>query len=224
MSDEIKEEILDAPLVVHKKSDASYHENQTDLIMNDTHIEDDGPTLERHRFKKDPNKKNNKYIVLLVIIVIIAAVFAGLYFSGNIGHKDSDKTTTAATTEEETTSLQEAYAGTIVIRSTYIFVDGVEVDGIEGLQTELRYVEPSPTAYTIIDEGADSDFLNNEVLPLMLDLGFYNEETDITHKQSTGLLTMAEIEAMQNTLPPETEPVTEVVTEEVADTAVESAE
>ena len=193
MSDEIREEQLDAPLVVHKKSDASYQDGGINVDMNETHIEEEKkPTLERHRFKKDPNKKSNKAPVVILIIVIIAVVFCALYFTGNIsfGNKSATKTTTETTTA--TTSLEEAYAGTIVIKGTYIFVDAQEVDGIEGLQEALKYTDKSTTAYKIIDESADSNFLNNDVLPLLMNMGFYDKNTEIVHQGYTGLMAAEE--------------------------------
>ena len=193
MSDEIREEELDAPLVVHKKSDASYQDGGINVDMNETHIEEEKkPTLERHRFKKDPNKKSNKAPVAILIIVIIAVVFCALYFTGNIsfGNKSATKTTT-----ETTTSLEEAYAGTIVVKGTYIFVDAQEVDGIEGLQEALKYTDKSTTAYKIIDESADSNFLNNNVLPLLMDMGFYDKNTEIVHQGYTGLMAAEETTA-----------------------------
>ena len=70
MSDEIREEQLDAPLVVHKKSDASYQDGGINVDMNETHIEEEKkPTLERHRFKKDPNKKSNKAPVAISLLL-----------------------------------------------------------------------------------------------------------------------------------------------------------
>lgn len=197
MSDEIREEQLDAPLVVHKKSDASYQDGGINVDMNETHIEEEKrPTLERHRFKKDPNKKSNKAPVAILIIVIIAVVFCALYFTGNIsfGNKSATKTTTETTTET-TTSLEEAYAGTIVVKGTYIFVDAQEVNGIEGLQEALKYTDKSTTAYKIIDEDADSNFLNNNVLPLLMDMGFYGKNTEIVHQGYTGLMAAEETTA-----------------------------
>lgn len=197
MSDEIREEQLDAPLVVHKKSDASYQDGGINVDMNETHIEEEKrPTLERHRFKKDPNKKSNKAPVAILIIVIIAVVFCALYFTGNIsfGNKSATKTTTETTTET-TTSLEEAYAGTIVVKGTYIFVDAQEVNGIEGLQEALKYTDKSTTAYKIIDEDADSNFLNNNVLPLLMDMGFYGKNTEIIHQGYTGLMAAEETTA-----------------------------
>ena len=38
MADEIKEEKLDSPLVVHKKGDASYQEEGNEVSMQNTHV------------------------------------------------------------------------------------------------------------------------------------------------------------------------------------------
>lgn len=189
---DIVEEALDAPLVVHKKSDASYQDGVTNVDMNETHITNDKPTLERHRFKKDPNQKSNKPILIVVIIIVLAVAFGVLYLTGNISFDNKKETTVKQTTTETTTSIEEAYAGTIVVKGMYIFVDGVEVDGIEGMQDALRYTDKSTTAYQIIDEDANSDLLNNGVLPTLMEIGFYDENTEIIHKGYTGLMAAEE--------------------------------
>ena len=191
----------DSPLVVHKKSDASYEETASSQEMNETHTEEEKPTLMRHRFRKE-KKSHNGATALLILLVVLVAVFAALYATGNIsfGNKDNTTTTASPTTEEITTSLYDLYQGTIVVKDTYIFVDAEEVDGIQGLQEALKYTDASPTAYRIIDEGANADFLNYEILPLMQNLGFYDESTEITHIESTGLIAYEET----TTLPPET--------------------
>ena len=211
MSDEIKDEVvnseeikeesaeLESPLVVHKKGDASYKESAA-VQMNDTHIEDEKPTLRRHRFKKE-KRGYGGLIAFLIIVVIIAGAFSALYLTGNI--RFTKQTTSAksnTTTTERVTTIEEAYQGTIVVKDVYIFVNGVEVDGIQGLQKALEYEEKSTTAYTIIDENANPDFLNFEILQLLQQMGFYDENTVITHKESTGLIAEAET----TTLPPET--------------------
>lgn len=188
---DIVEEALDAPLVVHKKSDASYQDGVTNVDMNETHITNDKPTLERHRFKKDPNQKSNKPILIVVIIIVLAVAFGVLYLTGNISF-DNKKETTVKQTTTETTTIEEAYAGTIVVKGMYIFVDGVEVEGIEGMQDALRYTDKSTTAYQIIDEDANSDLLNNGVLPTLMEIGFYDENTEIIHKGYTGLMAAEE--------------------------------
>ena len=190
---------LDNPLVVHRKGDASYKENANPVQMNETHTEDKGVTLRRHRFRKE-KKSHGGLIAVLVIIVILAGAFSALYFTGNIRFLNSETTTKkSVSTTEATTSNEEAYQGTIVIKNTYIFVNGVEVNGIQGLQKALEYEEKSTTAFTIIDEDANSDFLNYEVLQILQQMGFYGEDTVITHKESTGLIAEAET----TTLPPE---------------------
>ena len=209
MSEEIKDEVktnevkeesaeLESPLVVHKKGDASYKESAA-VQMNDTHIEEEKTTLRRHRFKKE-KRGYGGLIAVLMIIVICAGTFAALYFTGNIRFNKETTTKKATTTTEAVTTLEEAYKGTIVVKDTFIFVDGVEVNGVQGLEKALKYVDKSTTAYTIIDENANSDFLNFEILQLLTQLGFYDENTVITHKESTGLIAEAET----TTLPPET--------------------
>lgn len=189
---DIVEEALDAPLVVHKKSDASYQDGVTNVDMNETHITNDKPTLERHRFKKDPNQKSNKPILIVIFVIVLAVAFGVLYLTGNISFDNKKETTVKQTTTETTTSIEEAYAGTIVVKGMYIFVDGVEVDGIEGMQDALRYTDKSTTAYQIIDEDANSDLLNNGVLPTLMEIGFYDEKTEIIHKGYTGLMAAEE--------------------------------
>ena len=65
MADEIKEERLDSPLVVHKKDDASYQETAGEISMSATHTDEesgDTPTLERQRFKKKKKKSYYSWI------------------------------------------------------------------------------------------------------------------------------------------------------------------
>lgn len=197
-------EKLDNPLVVHKENDASYGNNSDEnLTMSKTHTKDEGPTLERHRFKKDSSKGSKKFLTFVIIVVIIAVVFCALYFTGNISFNSSKTTSTETTLTESTTTLQQAYAGTIVVKDTYIFVDGEEVDGIEGLQAQLRYQEPSSTAYVIINDSADANFLDNEVLPILLEMKFYDENTEIKHKSTA--LVAAEMTTAEETSQEETE-------------------
>lgn len=195
---EDNKEKLDSPLVVHKKTDASYDESVSDYTMEETHIEEEQPTLERHRFKKDNKNGSKKPLVVAIIILVLVVVFGALYLTGNISlKKTSDYKKPVTTTTQTTTSLQEAYKNTIVVKGTYIFVDGVEVDGIEGLQDALKYEDQSTTRYTIIDEDADSIFLNDNVLPILQSMKFYDKNTKITHKESTGLMSKEEIVAQK---------------------------
>lgn len=194
---EDNKEKLDSPLVVHKKTDASYDESVSDYTMEETHIEEEQPTLERHRFKKDNKKGSKKPLVVAIIILVLVVVFGALYLTGNISFKKTSDYKKPVTTTQTTTSLQEAYKNTIVVKGTYIFVDGVEVDGIEGLQDALKYEDQSTTRYTIIDEDADSIFLNDNVLPILQSMKFYDKNTKITHKESTGLMAKEEIAAQK---------------------------
>lgn len=210
---------LESPLIVHKKSDASYEDTASALEMSETHTDESRPTLKRHRFKKAPKKKG-RWIAPLFILVVIAAVFAGLYYSGSLDFS-KEKTTAHKTeaTTETTTSIQQAYQGKILVKGTYIFVDGIEVGGIEGLQNALKYVDPSPTAYEIVKENENSDFLNNDILPIMQEMGFYDETTVITNVASSGLMAQEEM----TTLPPATEAPTEPLTEAPAPEEVTGA-
>lgn len=198
-----KLEQLESPLIVHKVTDASYQETASEIAMEETHIDEDEPTLQRHRFRKDQKKKSknkNAFVTLLVILVICGAVFAGLYYGGVFSNQEKQEITQSAeSTTETTTSIVEAYQGKIVIKGTYIFVDGLEVNGIEGLQNALKYVDPSPTAYEIVKENANSDFLNNDVLPLLLEMKFYDKSTVITSVVSSGLVADEELTTVPST-------------------------
>ena len=199
---EINREVLgqpESPLVVHRKGDASYEDTAASNQMNETHTAEERPTLTRHRFRKE-QKGHGKSILVLFIIVILAAVFAALYFTGNISFNKETTTVKKVTTTEATTSLEQKFDGTIVIKDVYIFVNGKEVKGIEGLQSALEYEDKSTTAFKIIDENANADFLNYEVLELLTQLGFYGSDTETEHIASTGLIAEAET----TTLPPET--------------------
>ena len=197
---------LESPLVVHKQGDTSFLSELENSSDDDEEEDDDNgeATLTRHRFRKE-KKKGGKGILFLFLVLVIVAVIAALYFTGNLSFSPQN-TTTAATTEdiidddESTTSLQDKYKGTIVVKGTYIFVDGQEVDGIEGLQSAIEYEDKSTTAYTIIDEGANKDFFNYDVLDILTKLGFYGKDTKTEHVANTGLIAAAET----TTLPPET--------------------
>ncbi len=221
LNDEIKEfnkehgVTLDSPLVVHKKGDVSFEEKTDAYEMNETHAGEARPTLARHRFKKEKKSSKKPYIIIAVIVVL-AAVFAGLYYTGNITFGPKE-TTTKATTEPTTENLLEKYKGTIVVKETYIFVDGIEVNGIEGLQDALKYEDPSPTAYEIIVDDEDSNFYNFEVLQLLTDMGFFDKTTQVTHLDKTGLVAKAEAAAAQNEVVTETTaPQSEAATEAVS--------
>ena len=191
-------EKLDNPLVVHNKNDASYENSDENLTMSKTHTKQEGPTLERHRFKKDRSKSSKKFLAFVIIVLILAVAFCVLYFTGNISFNSNKTTATTETTTETTTTLEQ---------NTYIFVDGEEVEGIEGMQEALRLQEPSTTAYTIINDSADTNFIDNEVVPVLLDMGFYDENTNVTHK-STALIP-SELTTAEETVEAETQPETQ---------------
>lgn len=187
-------EHLDNPLVVHNKNDASY-QNSNEIEMNETLVIEETNTLKRHRFRKDKSKnKNNSGIIFLIIILVLVVAFCVLYFTGNFSfnNKNDEELNKQTTTQvESTTSFEQAYKGTIVIKDTYIFVDGYEVNGIEGMQDAISFLEPSTTAFVIINDGANDTFLNNEILPVLMKLGFYDEKTDIKHSSEPELVPSA---------------------------------
>ena len=201
---------LDSPLVVHNKEDASYEESTNAYEMNETHSDEERPTLARHRFKKEKKSKAG-LIVFIFFVFILGGIAAALYITGNLpvgSNKNvAEPTTVAQTTEEPTTTIEDNYKGTIVVKGVHIFVDGYEVKGIEGLQDELAYVTPSPTAYEIIDEHANSDFLNGNVLLILEDMGFFDKTTKVTHVEKTGLMAKSETTtaAPSTTAAPKTE-------------------
>ncbi|MCH5321806.1 MAG: hypothetical protein J1E36_08565, partial [Eubacterium sp.] len=179
----IREEKLDSPLVVHKKSDASYQETAAEVTMNATHTDDDSsdkPTLERHRFRKEKKKKKWPY-VLLVLVAIAMAVLCALVYSDVIPVREKETTTT--TTRSYTTQPTNDFEGIITIKGTYIFFEGEELDGIKALEKEIKYLDEG-TKFVIQDENADSNFLNFEVLST---LSLYNIDYEIKHIVSSGL-------------------------------------
>lgn len=182
MANDYNDEHLDSPLVVHKVTDASYHETENNVDVNATHIEEETATLERHRFKKE--KKSSKWPILITFLVVVAAVFCYLYFSGNLASLGlgTAQTTTEAVTEDYTLP-QNPYKGIITVKGTYIFFEGEEVDGIEGLERDVRYLD-SGTSFVVQDEDADSTFLYEEVLPLLEQYGI---KTEVRYVVSSGL-------------------------------------
>lgn len=176
---------LDSPLVVHKESDASYQPVQDVNGMTATHTEDelDAPTIERHRFKKKKKSGKGGYIFLLIIVAAVA-VCSALYFTGTYDFGIHKETTTEETTRKSYTTQQvNKFEGIITVKGTYIFFEGSEVDGIEGLTREIKYLDPG-TKFAVQDENADSNFLNYEILPLLAD---YQISYEVTHIVSSGL-------------------------------------
>lgn len=182
MANEYHDEHLDSPLVVHKVTDASYHETENNVDVNVTHIEEETATLERHRFKKE--KKSSKWPIILTFLVVVIAVFCYLYFSGSLAGigLGTAQTTTEPETQEYTLP-ENPYEGIITVKGTYIFFEGEEVDGIEGLESEVRYLD-SGASFVIQDEDADSTFLYEEVLPLLQQYGI---QTEVRYVVSSGL-------------------------------------
>ncbi len=190
MEEEIKEERLDSPLVVHKKSDASYQETASEMGMSSTHTDEedeDTPTLERHRFKK--NKKKKWPWVLLAVIAVAVAVICALYYSGVINF--ADEKTTASTRKTYITQTSDDFKNTITVKGTYIFFEGEEIDGIQELDRSVKYLDDG-TKLIIQDENADEDFLNFQVLSLLSE---YNIDYEITHIVSSGLISKYETTA-----------------------------
>lgn len=187
MEEEIKEEKLDSPLVVHKKSDASYQEAQTEVEMQTTHIDEDSdaPTLERHRFKKVKKKKKWPY-VLVVLVVALIVVLAVMFNNGTI--KLPQHQTTSETKKSYTTEVPNSFADTITVKGTYLFYEGNELDDIGALEREIKYQDENKT-FTVQDEHADSNFLNKEVLPLLTK---YNMKYNVTYIESSGLISKYE--------------------------------
>lgn len=182
MANEYHDEHLDSPLVVHKVTDASYHETENNVDVNVTHIEEETATLERHRFKKE--KKSSKWPIILTFLVVVIAVFCYLYFSGSLAGIGLGTAQTTTELETQAYTLPEnPYEGIITVKGTYIFFEGEEVDGIEGLESEVRYLD-SGASFVIQDEDADSTFLYEEVLPLLQQYGI---QTEVRYVVSSGL-------------------------------------
>ncbi|MDD6728683.1 MAG: hypothetical protein PUE08_05630 [Eubacteriales bacterium] len=194
MEEDIREEILDSPLVVHKADDASYQETAAEGGMQTTHIDDDSdvPTLERHRFKKVKKKKKWPY-VLLALIVVAAVVIAVLIGNGTISFGEKKTTTKAKVTYA--TTAENPFKDTITVKGTYLFFEGNELDDIGELERKVKYLDAG-TKFVIQDENADSNFLNFEVLSL---LSNYGMEYEITHIVSSGLTSKYETTAAPET-------------------------
>lgn len=209
MKEEIKEERLDSPLVVHKKDDASFQETAGEVTMSATHTDEesaDMPTLERHRFKKKKKKKKAPYFIIALLAVAVAVICA-LIYNGVIPVGQEE--TTASTRKSYTTQAENEFKDIITVKGTYIFFEGEEVDGIKGLESEVKYLDEG-TTFVVQDENADSNFLNFEVLAILTQ---YNIKYEVTHIVSSGLVSKYETtaaasqtqaETTQTTVPAET--------------------
>ncbi len=191
--------VLCSPLIVHKEGDASYQPDAVEDGMTATHTEDEleAPTIERHRFRK--KKKNHKGAYVLILLLVAAvAVCAALYFTGtyDFGLKPKETTTQAAKTED-TTQETTNYDHVITVKGTYLFYEGQEVDGVEGLIAAIKY-EPAGSTFTVQDENANSNFLNNNVLST---LSLYKMNYKITHIVSSGLTSKNETTRPQTAKP-----------------------
>ncbi|MGN1329101.1 MAG: hypothetical protein ACI4V4_05345 [Eubacterium sp.] len=208
MEEEIKEEILDSPLVVHKSDDASYQETASEGGMQTTHIDEDSdvPTLERHRFKKIKKKKKWPYV--LIALFVAAVVVIVVLANNGVIKLGADETTTQPK-KSYTTQAENPFVDTITVKGTYIFFEGVEVDGIGGLEREIKYLDKG-TKFIIQDENADSTFLNFEVLDLLTG---YEMDYEITHIVSSGLVSKYET----TTAPASTETTTDLTETEVSE-------
>jgi len=144
-NDEIKEfnkEVLgklDSPLVVHIKGDASYEEDTSAFEMNETHTDEERPTLVRHRFKKEKKSKGG-LLAFIFIVFAFAGVFAALYYTGNItfsGRETTTVTTTEATTVT-TTSIEQNYKGKIVIKAFIFLLTARRLTEFRDFRTRLN--------------------------------------------------------------------------------------
>lgn len=168
MSAEFEEEKLDSPLIVHKVTDASYIDTAVKVDVEYTHGEDGNATLERHRFKRVKKKKKWPYFLMLALIIVAVAV--AFYFNGTKEPVDN-KTTEPNEGNSITINIEDRFNNVITVKGTYIFFEGEEVDGLNGLEKEIKYLDKG-TVLTVQDESADQLFLANEILPLLDSYGF----------------------------------------------------
>ncbi len=182
--------VLCSPLIVHKEGDASYQPDTVEDGMTATHTEDEleAPTIERHRFRRKKKSHRGAYVLILLLVAAVA-VCAALYFTGtyDFGIKSKETTTRAAATSD-TTQETTNYDHVITVKGTYLFYEGQEVDGVEGLIAAIKY-EPEGSTFTVQDENANSNFLNNNVLST---LSLYKMNYNITHIVSSGLTAKSE--------------------------------
>lgn len=171
MSAEFEEEKLDSPLIVHKVTDASYIDTAAKVDVEYTHGEDGNATLERHRYKKVKKKKKWPYFLMLAVIIV--AVACAFYFRGT---KDpAENNTTVPTTDNNVTiNVEDRFDNVITVKGTYVFFEGEEVEGLNGLEKEIKYLDKD-TVLTVQDESADQMFLGDEILPLLDSYGFKYE-------------------------------------------------
>ena len=118
-------------------------------------------------------------------------------FDMNSTHTDEDsdvptqrgtislKTPEPATKVERTytTQKQNDFSGIITIKGFYIFFEGEEIDGVQALEKELKYIDKNKK-FIIQDENANNNFLNYDILPLFTK---YEIKYETTHIVSSGL-------------------------------------
>lgn len=195
MEEDIREEKLDSPLVVHKPTDASYQETAAEVSMNKTHLDEensDMPTLERHRFRREKKSKKKYLWIVPAVIAVAVAIVCALVYTGVIAMPEKEAPTTR---KSYTTQAVNKFENIITVKGTYIFFEGKEVNGIEGLEKKIKYLE-SGTKFIVQDENANSNFLNFEVLSM---LSKYKIDYEITHVVSSGLMSAYETTAALST-------------------------
>ncbi len=181
-----RDEKLDNPLVVHKESDASYQAPEDTSATENISIDDEEFTFERHRFRKE-KKKRHPVIYIIIAVVVVVAIIVGLYYGGAFSG-DKEESVETTTKESETTTEGNKFEGIITVKDTYIFFEGEEVDGINGLEKCIKYMDKG-THFIVQDESADPDFLNGEVVDL---LQSYDIDYEITYIVSSGLVSQYE--------------------------------
>lgn len=172
MAEEFEEKTLDSPLIVHKATDASYQETANDINIEITHDDtDDVATLERHRYRKVKKTKKWPYVLIGIVVAIVVLVCA-LYFSGVIKPAEKEGNSTESTSGYIDEVNQ--YNGIITVKGAYIFFEGTEVEGINGLVKEIKYLDED-SKFVLQDDHADSAFLSEEVIPTLVSYGIKYE-------------------------------------------------
>ncbi len=191
MSEKFDAERLDSPLVVHKKTDASYLENAGDVNAPAAEkCENNQSNLVRHRFRRVKRRRKAPYIILAA--VIIAAVLVGLYYGGIIGSRNQESET-QTTSRPYIEVTENKFEGIITVKKTYIFFEGEEMNNLEELERKVKYLDEG-TKFVVQDEDADPILLNEEILPLLKENGIdYGEGPK--YILSSGLKSKSETEA-----------------------------
>lgn len=186
MAEEFDDKKLDSPLIVHKVTDASYQETANEIEVDFTHTDDDDTaTLERHRYRKVEKAKKWPYIlaasIVAALIIICALYFSGV-FAPSAENDIPEKTSGYLETEEN------KFSGIITVKGNYIFFEGEEVDGVNGLVSEIKYLDKG-ASFIIQNENANSTLLNEEIIPV---LNSYGIKYEIKIIVSSGLISAYE--------------------------------